>query len=56
MTQMPTQKFTGGTQGGNGRLFGGWKILAKVCFNEYVDIIEEFNKNEEKVEAYKKRR
>ena len=53
-TQMCTQKYTKGTQGGNGRSFGGWNDLAKIRFNEYVDIIEEFNKNKEKVIAYNK--
>ena len=53
-TQMCTQKYTKGTQGGNGRSFGGWNDLAKIRFNEYVDIIEEFNKNKEKVEACNK--
>ena len=51
---MSTQKYTKGTQGGNGRSFGGWNTVAKICFNEYVDIIEEVNKNEEKVNAYNK--
>ena len=51
---MPTQKYTKGTQGGNGRSFGGWNNLAKTRFNKYVDIIEEVNKNEEKREAYNK--
>ena len=46
-TQMSTQKYTKGTQGGNGRSFGGWNNLAKIRFNEYVDIIEEVNKNQE---------
>ena len=53
-TTMHTQKYTKGTQGGNGKSFGGWNNLAKIRFNEYVDIIEEFNKDEEKVEAYNK--
>lgn len=53
-TYRPTQKYTKGTQGGNGKCFGGWNNSAKIRFNEYVDIIEEFNKDEEKVEAYNK--
>ena len=53
-TQMSTQKYTKGTQGDNGKSFGGWSNLARICFNEYVDIIKEFNKNVEKVEAYNK--
>ena len=51
---MATQKYTKGTQGGNGRPFEGWNNLAKIFFNEYVDIIEEFNKNTVKVKAYNK--
>ena len=51
---MSTQKNTKGTQGGNGRPFGGWNNLAKIRFNEYVDIIQEANKNKEQVEAYNK--
>ena len=53
-TSMSTQKYTKGTQGGNGRSFGGWNNLAKTRFNKYVDIIEEVNNNEEKREAYNK--
>ena len=36
----------------NGRTHGGWKSAAKIRFNEYVDIIEDFNKNKDNVEAY----
>ena len=36
----------------NGKTYGGWKNSANTSFNEYVDIIEEFNKYEEHVEAY----
>ena len=53
-TQIPTQKCTKGTHEGNSRPFGGRTNLAKICFNENVDIIEEFNKNTEKVEVYNK--
>ena len=52
--QMHTQKYTKGTQGGNGKSFGGWNSLAKVRFNEYIDIIEEFNKKKEKVDSHNK--
>ena len=51
---MATQKYTKGTKGGNGRSFGGWNYSAMIRFNEYVDIIEEVNKNEEQVQAYNK--
>ena len=51
---MSTQKYTKGAQGGNGRSFGGWNTVAKIRFNEYVNIIEEINKNEGKVNAYNK--
>ena len=37
-----------------GRIYGGCKHLAKIYFNKYVDIIKEFNKNKEKLEAYNK--
>ena len=53
-TAMSTQKYTTGTQGGNGRSFGGWNYSAMIRFNEYVDIIEEVNKNKEQVQAYNK--
>ena len=51
---MSTQKYTKGTQGGNSRSFGGWNYVAKIRFNEYVNIIENVDKNEEKVNAYNK--
>ena len=51
---MSTQKYTKGTQRGSGRFSGGWNYLARIRFNEYVDIIEEVNKNKDKVEAYNK--
>ena len=54
LENMSTQKYTKGTQGGNGNSFGGWNYLAKIRFNEYVNIIEGVNKNEEKVNAYNK--
>ena len=53
-TSMATQKYTKGTKGGNGRSFGGWNYVAKIRFNEYVNIIEDVNKNKEKVNAYNK--
>ena len=51
---MSTQKFTTCTQGGNSRPFGGQNNLVRISFNEYVDIIEDFNKNAGIVEAYSK--
>ena len=51
---LATQKYTKGTQGGNGRTFGGWNNLAKIRFNTYVDIIEESNKNTEKEKVHTK--
>ena len=53
-TYRPTQKYTKGIHGGNGKSFGGWNISAKIRFNEYVDIIEEVNKNKEQVRAFNK--
>ena len=51
---MSTQKYTKGIQGRNSRPFGGWNSLATIFLNEYINTIEEFNKNTEKVEAYNK--
>ena len=53
MEELPAQKFSGNVFG-NGRGFGGWKSSAKVRFNQYVDTIEEFNKDASKVGAYNK--
>ena len=51
MAPLPTPKYSGRTVA-NGRTHGGWKNAAKIRFNEYVDIIEDFNKNKDNVEAY----
>ena len=51
MAPLPTPKYSGRTVA-NGRTHGGWKNAAKIRFNEYVDIIEDFNKNKENVETY----
>ena len=51
MAPLPTPKYSGRTVA-NDRTHGGWKNAAKIRFNEYVDIIEDFNKNKDNVEAY----
>ena len=53
MAALPAPKFSGCTEG-NGRTCGGWKHSGKIRFNEYVDIINEFNKNKEQLESYNK--
>ena len=52
MAPLPTPKYSGRTVA-NGRTHSGWGNVANICFNEYVDIIEDFNKNKDNVEAYK---
>ena len=51
MPALPSYKFSG-TVVANGRAFGGWENSTKIRFNEYVDIVQKFNKKSEKVDAY----
>ena len=53
MAPLPASKFSGYMQG-NGRICGRWKHSGKIRFNQYVDIINDFNKNKEQVESYNK--
>ena len=48
---LSSYKFSG-TVVANGRAFGGWENSTKIRFNEYVDIVQKFNKKREKVDAY----
>ena len=53
MVALPPLKFSGCMQG-NGRTCGGWNHSGKIWFNQYVDIINDFNKNKEQLESYNK--